>query len=148
MKIQNISRPVIVPWDFSDLARKTLEQVLEMTDSRDRLRVVHVTASPTAFEYGVVWDSVTDDEIRSRVEQEFRKTVKGDSRLDGIHFVTLFGDPGSRICEYAGEEKAELIVMPSHGRTGFSHFLLGSVAERVVRLAPCPVLVMRETPAK
>lgn len=54
------------------------------------------------------------------------------------------GDPGVEIVKVATELKAGLIVMPSHGRTGLKHLLLGSVAERVVRTATCPVLVLRK----
>ena len=56
----------------------------------------------------------------------------------------LFGDPGHEITEFAERVKADLIVMPSHGRTGLSRLLIGSVAERVIRLAHCPVLVLRD----
>jgi nucleotide-binding universal stress UspA family protein len=54
-----------------------------------------------------------------------------------------FGDPGQRITAYAEEVGADVIVMPSHGRTGLKRLLLGSVAERVLRLAHCPVLVLK-----
>jgi universal stress protein A len=55
----------------------------------------------------------------------------------------LFGDPGQQIAIFAKEMKAGLIVMSSHGRTGLAHLLIGSVAERVLRLASCPVLILR-----
>ena len=57
------------------------------------------------------------------------------------------GSPARRIVEQAGETRADLIVMGTHGRTGLGHLLLGSVAERVVRTAKCPVLTTRETEA-
>ena len=59
------------------------------------------------------------------------------------HHLTRFGDPGHQIAQYAEEAKADLIVLPSHGRSGLQRLLIGSVAERVVRHAPCPVLVVR-----
>ena len=65
-----------------------------------------------------------------------------------IHFAARIGDPGTKIVEYAREIKADLIVMPSHGRTGIKHLLLGSVAERVIRLAECPVMVRRTPKGK
>jgi nucleotide-binding universal stress UspA family protein len=145
MKIQDFDQIVIVPWDFSDLSREALNKSLAMIEDRKQIKVVHVTNMPSAYEYGVVWGSVTNDEIVSRVEEEFRKSVRDDIRLEDIDFVTLFGEPGTRICDYARECGAGLIVMPSHGRSGFTHFLLGSVAERIVRGAPCPVLVLRES---
>ena len=55
-----------------------------------------------------------------------------------------YGRPVGQICRYAQKHHIDLVVMGSHGRAGMSHFLMGSVAERVVRAAPCPVLVVRE----
>ncbi len=55
----------------------------------------------------------------------------------------LIGDPGHEIANYAEELDAGLVVVASHGQTGLRHLLLGSVAERVVRLAKCPVLVLK-----
>jgi len=54
-----------------------------------------------------------------------------------------FGDPGHEIVEYAREIEAGLVVMASHGQSALRHLLIGSVAERVVRLAHCPVLVLK-----
>jgi nucleotide-binding universal stress UspA family protein len=55
------------------------------------------------------------------------------------------GVPFEEIVKIAGEERADMIVMGTHGRDGLNRVLLGSVAERVIRLAPCPVLTVRET---
>jgi universal stress protein A len=57
--------------------------------------------------------------------------------------LAVMGDAFWEICQAAEREHADLIVMGSHGRTGLAHVLIGSVAERVVRHAPCPVLVAR-----
>jgi nucleotide-binding universal stress UspA family protein len=54
-----------------------------------------------------------------------------------------WGSPVEAIVDYASEKKIELIVIATHGRTGLSHALLGSVAERILREAPCPVLTLR-----
>jgi universal stress protein A len=59
-----------------------------------------------------------------------------------IDTKVIIGEPFGDICHVTEEEKVDLLVMGSHGRTGMSHVLLGSVAERVVRHAPCPVLVV------
>ena len=56
----------------------------------------------------------------------------------------MIGDAGSEIVSYADRVSAELIVIPSHGRSGIKHLLMGSVAERVVRHAHCPVLVLKK----
>ncbi|MEO1069387.1 MAG: universal stress protein [Cyanobacteria bacterium J06638_6] len=62
---------------------------------------------------------------------------------EGVEIVTLMGDPGIQIIDYAQESAADLIVMPSHGHKGLTRLLMGSVAERVVRLANCPVLILK-----
>ena len=60
-----------------------------------------------------------------------------------IDSEVLFGHGARTIAEYAAERGIDLIVIGTHGRTGFAHLLLGSVAERLVRTAPCPVLTVR-----
>ncbi len=70
-----------------------------------------------------------------------------DERLAGVPSVELVvmqhASPAEGICEAAGTSGADLIVLSTHGRTGLAHMLIGSVAERVVRHAPCPVLTLR-----
>ena len=58
------------------------------------------------------------------------------------------GSPSLKIVETAEAEHVDLIVMATHGRTGLSHLMVGSVAERVVRTAPCPVLTIRPAAEK
>jgi universal stress protein A len=58
--------------------------------------------------------------------------------------VVMHGTPFQGIMEAAKAQHVDLMIMGTHGRTGLPHLLLGSVTERVVRLAPCPVLVVRE----
>lgn len=67
-----------------------------------------------------------------------------------VGFTVIVGRPDRDIVEQAKAAGCDLIVMGTHGRTGFSHMLMGSVAERVVRMSPCPVLTVRgaETPAR
>jgi nucleotide-binding universal stress UspA family protein len=64
-----------------------------------------------------------------------------------VELRVLAGQPFERILETAAHEKVALIVLGTHGRTGLTHFVMGSVAERVVRLAPCPVLTVKAAPA-
>ena len=64
-----------------------------------------------------------------------------------IETRVLWGDPATTICDVAKTRPCELIVMSTHGRTGLAHVFIGSVAERVVRYAPCAVLIERAFPA-
>jgi nucleotide-binding universal stress UspA family protein len=65
-----------------------------------------------------------------------------DAGLEG-HSLLVYGVPFQGILDTAQAQQVDLIIMSTHGRTGLKHVLLGSVAEKVVRLAPCPVLVTR-----
>jgi nucleotide-binding universal stress UspA family protein len=69
----------------------------------------------------------------------------GDSSGIAVTTEVLSGHPASAIVDTAREKKYDLIVMGTHGRTGLAHLFMGSVAEKVTRLAPCPVLTVRET---
>jgi len=133
---------VIVPWDFSAESVNALQTTLEMVDA-NQIHVLHVATYPTATEPGVIWGTITEDTIIEHLDKAFRESAT-KNQFPELKFSTLFGDPGSRIAETARDEQASLIVISSHGRTGLGRLLLGSVAERVVRLAPCPVLVLRK----
>lgn len=131
---------VVVPTDFSEMSGDSLKQSLAMVDSADNIEVVHVTPYPA--ETAVVWGQISEEIIVQRIEEKYREFAE-NAGLPDLRFTTLFGDPGSRISEFAKEKKATLVVIGSHGRTGLKRMLLGSVAERVVRMSPCPVLVLR-----
>lgn len=63
-----------------------------------------------------------------------------------VETLAIWGNPPAEICRIARERSVDLIVMGTHGRTGLAHMLIGSVAERVVRHAPCSVLIVRPVP--
>ena len=133
---------VVVPFDFSEQSAKALEAARDMVDELAHLHVIHVLPKITAAEPGVIW-TVTDDEARIRhAEMAFREGFAASPFCKSDLHVRI-GDPGSEIVKFAEQLQADLIVMPSHGRSGIPRLLIGSVAERVLRLAHCPVLVLR-----
>jgi nucleotide-binding universal stress UspA family protein len=136
------AQPIIVPWDFSEMSKNALAKALELAESPAQLEVVHVTPYPSTVEPSVIWGVYSEDLILKNLRESFR-IVMAEGEFADVKFTPVFGDPGSEISKIAKERNAGLIVISSHGRTGLSHMLLGSVAERVVRLAPCPVLVLR-----
>jgi universal stress protein A len=77
---------------------------------------------------------------KEKLQEIAQERLKGGIRYE---ILTRVGDAAKSILEVAEEVGAELIVMATHGRSGISHFFLGSVAEQVVREAPCPVLTLR-----
>jgi nucleotide-binding universal stress UspA family protein len=134
---------IVVPIDFSDEATEAIDEALEMAESTERVTTIHVAPPLSAFEPGVIMYQFIDDADRRRnLEAAFAKRY-AEQKYRGVSFEVRFGDPGHEIAEYAKDVGAGLILMPSHGRTGFAHLLIGSVAERVVRLASCPVLVLK-----
>jgi len=134
---------VVVPIDFSDLSRGTVDLALQLVEDASHVHVIHVLPMLAAAEPGVIWDAV-DDLSRSEHAEGALRELFSDAKYTGIHVTATVGDPGHEIADFAGQLKADLIVLPSHGRTGLRRLLIGSVAERVVRLAHCPVLVLRQ----
>lgn len=133
---------VVAPYDFSDGALAAIDVALTTVESPDHVWAVHVLEEVSPAEPGEVGDAVDHDARRARAMQYLRADL-ADQKYKDVHLEVRFGDPGHTIADFAAEQKADLIVMPSHGRTGLKRILLGSVAERVVRLAHCPVLVLR-----
>lgn len=132
---------VLVPVDYSDESKRALAVGCEAVATAGVLHVTHVIPSPPV---GVVSPGTSSEERAiddlARLEQ-----FLGDVGVEGsLKLHILEGDPGHEIVKLADALQADLIVMPSHGRTGIAHVLIGSVAERVVRLAHCPVLVLRK----
>lgn len=133
---------IVVPCDFSEESFAAVDTALEMVSSPSRIHVLHVLAELAAGEPGVVWGTVDEESRREHAKQALSEKLS-DPKYEGIDIVIGFGNAGHEVADYAKSTNADLIVLPSHGRTGIARLLIGSVAERVVRLAPCPVLVLR-----
>jgi nucleotide-binding universal stress UspA family protein len=136
-------RTIVVPVDFSAESLAAVEVGRQLVDSPQRLHVIHVLIDITPLEAGEVWGVIDPQARIEQVEKLLREKLAG-SQYQGVHTAVLLGEPAHGIANYAQEKQAELIVIPSHGRTGITRLLIGSVAERVVRLAHCPVLVLRK----
>ncbi len=139
-------RRILVPHDFSQHATRALQLAAKLArQHRGRLVVLHVitpfhpvTGLP---EEGMAWIPETDivaDECR-RLKALVARTLRG--RAPRVECRVTIGDPFHRITDAA--RGADCIVMATAGRTGLSHLLIGSVAEKVVRHAPVPVLTVR-----
>jgi nucleotide-binding universal stress UspA family protein len=86
------------------------------------------------------------EENEERAKQTVRNLLKPDwGTPRSVVTAVRWGSPVEAIVDYANDLAIELIVIATHGRTGLSHVLLGSVAERIVREAPCPVLTIRDS---
>ena len=136
-------RSVVVPVDFSPESLAAVEVGRALVDSPQHLHVVHVLIDITPLEAGEVWGVIDPQARVEQVEKILREKLAAP-QYQGLQMAVLLGEPAHGIANYAQEKHAELIVIPSHGRTGITRLLIGSVAERVVRLAHCPVLVLRK----
>lgn len=143
-----LSKNIVVPFDYSDMSINGIKEALAMVDDQGKIIVVHVTPYPSANDPSMLWGSYTEDNIASNLHKSFITMCEESELPDDLKFVTAFGDPGSNIAKIASDNNASLIVIPSHGRSGVTRMLLGSVAERVLRLASCPVLVLRSEEGK
>ena len=135
-------RTVVVPIDFSDDSFTALDTAAELVDDRADLRIVHVLPELEPAEPGVIWHTI-DDASR---EEHATKALEAEllkRNHAGLAIHVCIGNPGHEIAAYAEELDAGLIVLPSRGKSALKRLLLGSVAERVVRLAHCPVLVLK-----
>ena len=144
-------RTFIVPYDFSVHARAALFAATDLAKrlSAD-LHLIHVV-EPPPYAYGAgmggaaVPSSIDMTEIHEQATKSLRDVVDGIRDFPGKiepHVVEGSGI-ANVICEFAEELGADLLVMGTHGRTGLAHVFLGSVAERTLRSAPCPVLTIR-----
>ncbi len=135
-------KKTVVPLDFSDLSFEALDRAVEIAGDDGAIQVIHVLAELSTMEPGNLYGTLTTESRVKSVTEHIRKKLSERNYLNvGVHAVV--GDPGREITNYAERVGADLIVIPSHGYGFFKHMLLGSVAERVVRLAHCPVLVLR-----
>ncbi|MCF8037910.1 MAG: universal stress protein [Desulfohalobiaceae bacterium] len=133
---------VVVPIDFSEESFKAVDVAKEFVEEDSSLHLIHVTQPWTEHEIGGTWGEETEEERIQSIKNFLQDKLKDHDYKDA-HIAVHLGSPPVVITSYAEETGAELIVMPSHGRTGIKHFALGSVAERVVRKAHCPVLVLK-----
>lgn len=146
MRIQKI----LVPTDFSTFADIALDYALELAQSFEaRVTLLHVyqLPLPALDERGVVLSEETVRTIETSARDGLAATLaeallRWKGAPDAIEQRLLAGAPHLSIVEEALRGGYDLIVMGTHGRTGIRHALIGSVAERVARTAPCPVLTV------
>jgi len=142
-------RRILHPTDFSRASGAAfLKAVALAKESRAQLLLVHVMLSPTPFIGDGYVSPKTYEELeasaRRGAQRELAKVVaKAQKAKARVKAVLLEGVPYDRIARVARSKRADLIVMGTHGRSGLSKFFLGSVAERVIARAPCPVLTVR-----
>ena len=146
----NIKR-ILVPYDFSESSAAALHYAARFADPIARLYIVHVDelldADISVFPLpdGPYIHDSSWGRRRRKVMRQLARVVQRDTATVYEHHC-LAGFPADEILSFAARIHADLIVMGSHGRTGLSRLVTGSVAEQVMRAAKCPVLICKAQP--
>ena len=141
-------RRILTPIDFSPASKNAIKYAFRFAeDFGAELTLLHVLEPSSSVCFDAIPGALPFCEMDfSTAEKNLRSAVasarKGKNRRP--HWKIRVGVPSHEIVEAAREGDIDLIVIATHGYTGWKHFCIGSTAERVVRAAPCPVLVVRE----
>jgi nucleotide-binding universal stress UspA family protein len=135
---------ILVPHDFSDTSEAAVRYALALAQNFGaKLHLLHVSDKARfemATEFPLGLDGTLEDAVRERL---LKILTPHEQMAFKPIFVFRSGAPAAEITRYAMEADIDLIVMGTHGRGLVAHAVLGSVAEKVVRTAPCPVLTVR-----
>jgi nucleotide-binding universal stress UspA family protein len=134
--------------DFSEPSWIAMEHAADLAGRlRADLTLVHVRPPAPPAATDVLVSSRGVAEVEARQAEETLEVWRADAEARAalpVRARVLLGDPALEIARFAADEGTDLVVLGTHGRSGFSRLLLGSVAERVLRHAPVPVLVIRD----
>ncbi|MFO8099539.1 MAG: universal stress protein [Salinibacter sp.] len=137
---------VLAPVDLSEQSALVVDHAAGLSEAYsaplDLLHVVEESAYPTVYGIDPLTPSLPDVQDRARTALETLAS-RIDAGAETVHSHVLSGYAARDIVEFAEENASDLIVMATHGRTGLERFLIGSVAEKVVRRAPCPVFTIK-----
>jgi len=136
---------VLVPLDFSEVSETVLQYGVELTKAGGKTIVLHVL-EPLPLHFESAFGTFVNTEGLRRIRENATTLLEESAKKFGERDVVSElreGKPAYEILDAAKRHKAELIVMGTHGRGGLEEFFLGSVAARIVRKAPCPVLTVR-----
>jgi nucleotide-binding universal stress UspA family protein len=136
---------ILIPTDFSENSQHALKYAVALAESfKAKLYVVHVfehavVAAPTETFHPEIWVEA------EKSEREQLNQLTQELRVKRIDAEPVFGSGIAHIeiVKTAKELEVDLITLATHGRTGLSHFVFGSTAEKIIRLAPCPVLTVK-----
>ena len=149
--MNNQLKKIVCPVDFSECSELALAQAVEIAAQNGAELLLITVAQPVTSAMigdGTLFTELQPLQAAPEVELQVHLAKLRDkycaAMLERTSLQVTMGVPFVEIVRCAREAEADLIVMGSHGRTGIEHLLIGSVAERVVRKAPCSVLVVRD----
>ena len=136
---------ILVPTDYSASSESAFEYALDLAEKfNSRVCLLHVVENRTSRDFDAFPLTLSRETTLAEARRKLVKFAKSGSHpFVPVSPEVRSGEPWEAIVSAARKEGADLIVIPTHGRTGLKHVLMGSVAEKVVRHAHCPVLVLR-----
>ena len=140
------TKTYLVPVDFSKGSEAALDQAIKMAkENRGKLLLAHVISTNFAFPleegFGNIFE-ILEKNARDSMQALIRRKRLKPRQCRSVLIVGI--SPAEVIAALAKKSRVSMIVMASHGRTGFKRFMLGSVAERTLRHARCPVLIVKK----
>lgn len=139
---------ILVPTDFSPASKRALRYACKLADATGAsLHLIHVMENPYLNAFSGSFTPLPDEFLedldrRTRVELESQLTSEEKAKYR-VEFVLRAGTPAHEILEYLNDQEAiDLVVMATAGRGGVARLMMGSVADKIVRAAPCPVLTL------
>jgi len=143
-------KSILVPTDFSEYSDKALEQAIDLAKQyQSKIHLLHVIGivHQCVIDYCLDAQSVSELEnitVKSAQDMAQDQLAKfPDAKQVDIEMIVRQGIPYDEIIKYQTEKKIELIVIASHGKTGLLHYMMGSVTNKVVKTAKCPILLIR-----
>ncbi len=152
-----VMQKILVPVDLSAASRRALHEAAQFAAAFGAsIDILYVWSAPAlvAPESVITGVGVNEQPLLEWIHKNAEEQLahfEAEIRREGVplsHALCEPGDPAAVIVDRARAGNYDLLVLSTHGRTGLSHFLMGSVAERVVRTAPCPVLTVRRNEAE
>ena len=143
-------RSILAPTDFSEHANIALKYAASLAEKFGAcLHLLHVLPDVVPAGPDLMLAPALPPEYYEATEKESSEALlkvldPAWGRPAQVQTAVVWGGAVDRVVEYATEKKIDLIVVATHGRTGLSHALLGSLAESIIRQAPCPVLTVRD----
>ncbi|MBI3866463.1 MAG: universal stress protein [Planctomycetia bacterium] len=147
-----VPQRILVPTDFSEPAQAALDYAKTLAEALGAsLQVLYVMDDPLPG-FKMPDHVCSIPAIKRQLEREAADQLAAaltpqEKAKFRAELTSVWGNPYAKVLEFAKERNIDLIVMGTHGRGALQHVLMGSVAERVVRHAPCPVLTIRPEPA-
>ncbi len=142
-------KKILFPTDFSETSQEAAKYAVSYAQEfGSKVYVLHIVNEKIISEGLNLPRLISVEDLEAEMTKEAKKRLQlflGEEEAEGIDFETVIkrGVPFLEIIRFAKENDIDLIVIGTHGRSGFEHIIFGSTAEKVVRKAPCPVLSVR-----